>query len=132
MKTVLVRWDATKNVWILPDGTTTSSFDWEKFKSFGPDKPLEFITINQPAKAKKAVMDSTEYYERYYGRKSRPNKHDKADKVDKTNKVDRVLDRLVGAEKKISVKTTTPVKPVTVEPRRRVVIRKSSSAFDRI
>jgi hypothetical protein len=125
-------WDALKKIWILPDGNTTPSFDWEKFHKFGDH--LDFRTINKSTKTKE-TMSSTEYYERYFGRRSRP------------SKVDKVLDQLAGTPKK------TPVKPVEVEtyhdgvkarvqnkgvykatpdmPRPRVVIKKSSSSYDR-
>jgi hypothetical protein len=104
-----ILWDASKKHWILPDGSTLPSFNWEKFHKFGDH--LEFKTINKSKEAK-VPLSGTDYYEKYYGRRSRPNKHDK---------LDTVLDTLVGAEKK------TPVKAITVKPRRRVIIKKSSS-----
>jgi hypothetical protein len=106
MRYTKILWDASKKVWILPDGGTSPSFDWEKFHKFGDH--LEFKTINKP-KEKVLNLTDMQYFEKYYGRRSRPNAHDKVDKV---------LDTLVG------VKGKTPVKPVE---QRRVILKKSSS-----
>jgi hypothetical protein len=109
-KYVKIIWDAAKKWWILPDGSNTKTFNWELFHKFGDH--LEFKTVNKPTHERE-IAGSTDYYEKYYGRTSRP--HNAA-------KVDRVLDNLVGVETKIKVKTPlTPVKP------NRIVIKKSSS-----
>jgi hypothetical protein len=112
-----VVWDTLKKIWTLPDGVMTPSFAtaYELVKAMHPNKEVKFVTDGPITKAK-AVMSSTEYYERYYGRRSRP------------SKVDKVLDQLTGAPKK------TPVKPVDMDfskgnvPRRVIIRHKSPLA----
>ncbi len=101
-----ILWDASKKVWILPDDSTSPSFDWEKFHKFGDH--LEFKTINKP-KERTLPITASQYYEKYYGRRSRP------------NKVDKVIDSLIG-----KTNVTDPPKTAlaaAITGNRRIVIK---------
>jgi hypothetical protein len=106
-----VVWNTVKKIWTLPDGVTTPSFAtaYELIKAMHPSKEVKFVS-DGPATKAKSTMSNMEYYEKFYGRRAKP------------NKVDKVLEQLTGVRKK------TPVKPADMDfskgnVPRRVVIR---------
>ena len=123
MKSVKIMFDSHKKLWILPDGSTTPSFDWEKFKKFAPEANLDLRSTEPTTRTRVTAMSGEEYYNKYYGRHSRP-------KMER-EKVDRVLDTLTGVSESPKTELAMQIRKqptMSVEPiKRRVVIKKSSS-----